>query len=421
MKFENHQCSNGLTILGETNPEARAAAVGFFVRTGSRDETPEESGVSHFLEHMVFKGTRKRTADQVNKDFDRIGANYNAYTSEENTVFHASTLPEYHSQATDILADILHPALRAADFETEKKVIIEEIGMYEDNPGWKVFDHARKNFFADHPLGNSVLGSVSSIQNMRRDQMTAYFHRRYAPSNITVAAAGNFNWESFHKQVEKLCSGWKPGSTRRDQIRQTSGAAAFSLLKKESVKQQNLVLISPGPPAASPLRYAACLLSLVLGDGSGSRFFWTLVDNGLADSADCAFHEYEGTGAFYSSFSFEPANTQKILDIAMAQIRAVVEKGITDEELGQAKSKVLSRLVRGSEKTGNRLQDIGMSWVYLRKYISIDETIQNFDKVSQRQIQQVLERYPILHVTTTTLGPLGKLKAPVVANGKKTV
>ncbi len=144
MTFHQQQCSNGLTIIGEVIPEARSAAVGFFVRTGSRDETVEESGVSHFLEHMLFKGTKKRDAAQVNKDFDKIGANYNAFTSEENTVFYASTLPEYHQDATEILADILRPSLRSADFEMEKKVIIEEIGMYEDNPGWMVFDHARK-------------------------------------------------------------------------------------------------------------------------------------------------------------------------------------------------------------------------------------------------------------------------------------
>src|SRR5271155_4315444 len=134
MPFHSHKLANGLQVIGESSPSARSAALGFFVRTGSRDETPEVSGVSHFLEHMVFKGTPHRTADQVNREFDRIGADYNAFTSEENTVFHAAVLPEYLPRAIDILADILRPSLRAEDFDTEKKVIIEEIGMYDDQP-----------------------------------------------------------------------------------------------------------------------------------------------------------------------------------------------------------------------------------------------------------------------------------------------
>src|SRR5271168_4854698 len=163
MTFHSEKLPNGLQIIGESSPAARSVAIGLFVRTGSRDETPEISGVSHFLEHMVFKGTERRSAFDVNRDFDRIGAEYNAYTSEENTVFHACVLPEYVPQAVDLLTDILRPSLRTEDFDMEKNVIIEEIGMYEDQPMWCAYDNAKKNFFRDHPLGNSVLGSKNSV------------------------------------------------------------------------------------------------------------------------------------------------------------------------------------------------------------------------------------------------------------------
>src|SRR5712691_1304471 len=146
MPFHHHTLPNGLTIVAESAPSARSTALGFFVRTGSRDETPEVSGVSHFLEHMIFKGTPRRSALDVNRDFDRIGAHYNAFTSEENTVFYAAILPEYLPPAVDILADILRPSLRGDDFEMEKKVIIEEIGMYDDQPTWCAYDHAKKAF-----------------------------------------------------------------------------------------------------------------------------------------------------------------------------------------------------------------------------------------------------------------------------------
>src|SRR6478752_88160 len=160
MPFHTHKLPNGLQLIGETSPSARSVALGFFVSTGSRDETPEVSGVTHFLEHMVFKGTPHRSSFDVNRDFDKIGASYNAFTSEENTVFYAAILPEYLPQAVDILADILRPSLRGEDFDVEKKVIIEEIGMYDDQPTWCAYDRARKAFFADHALGNTILGTA---------------------------------------------------------------------------------------------------------------------------------------------------------------------------------------------------------------------------------------------------------------------
>src|SRR6516165_2461329 len=178
--FHSHVLKNGLQIISETSPSARSVALGFFVRTGSRDETAEISGVTHFLEHMVFKGTPRRSALDVNLDFDRIGANYNAYTSEENTVFYAAVLPEYLADAVDVLADILRPSLRADHFTTEKQVILEEIKMYEDSPGSMAWDHARRIYFADHPLGNTILGSTESITALTAGQMRAYFEGRYA-------------------------------------------------------------------------------------------------------------------------------------------------------------------------------------------------------------------------------------------------
>src|SRR5271166_2280516 len=188
MPFHSHKLANGLQLIGETSPSARSVALGFFVRTGSRDETADVSGVSHFLEHMVFKGTPRRTALEVNRDFDRIGAFSNAFTSEENTVFYAAILPEYLPQAVDILADILRPSLRGDDFDMEKKVIIEEIGMYDDQPMWCAYDHAKRLYFAEHKLGNSILGTPASITALTRDQMNAYFQRRYVAPNIIVAA-----------------------------------------------------------------------------------------------------------------------------------------------------------------------------------------------------------------------------------------
>src|SRR5262245_39342928 len=398
VQFHTHQLKNGLEIIGETNSAARSVALGFFVRTGARDETPEVSGVSHFLEHMVFKGTLRRSALDVNRDFDRIGAHYNAFTSEENTVFYAAILPEYLPEAVDILADILRPSLRTDDFDMEKNVIIEEIGMYEDQPMWSAYDAAKRSFFHDHPLGNTILGTADSIRALTRDQMHEYFTRRYVAPNITVVAAGNFDWPALVRLVEERCAGWENGPVGRQQVRETAGSGQFQVLRKEKVVQEHVFLISPGPGADSPLRHAADVLALAVGDDSGSRLYWALVDPGLADSADSSFHDYEGTGSIYTSFSCEPERVQENLEIVNRVLADVQRDGITDEELQQAKSKIGSRVVRGSERPMGRMQAVGMAWTYLHQYLTVDDELQAFDAVTLKTVREVLDRYPLTSV-----------------------
>jgi len=416
--FHSHILKNGLQLIGETSPSARSVALGFFVRTGARDETGDVSGVTHFLEHMVFKGTPRRSALDVNRDFDKIGAHYNAFTSEENTVFYAAILPEYIPQAVDILADILRPSLRVDDFEMEKNVIIEEIGMYEDQPTWSAYDHAKRAYFADHPLGNSILGTPESIRALGRDQMHAYFERRYVAPNITAVAAGNLDWERFVAIIEEQCGAWNAGLIGRQGVRETKGSGKFEVVPKSKVTQEHVFLISPGPPVESLLRYAADTLALALGDDSGSRLYWALVDPGLADAADASFHDYEGTGSFYTSFSCEPGRTQENLGIVLNLLHDVQKEGITEKELQQAKSKIGSRVVRGSERPMGRMQAIGMAWTYLHQYRSVDDDLKSFDAVTLASIREVLDRYPIDGVTTLALGPLEKLSLPP-SNGKK--
>jgi predicted Zn-dependent peptidase len=412
MPFHQHKLPNGLTLLGETSPSARSTAIGFFVRTGSRDETPELSGVSHFLEHMVFKGTPHRSADQVNRDFDRIGADYNAFTSEENTVFHACVLPEYLPQAIDILADILRPSLRVEDFDTEKKVIIEEIGMYDDQPSFCAYDHAKRIFFGEHRLGNSILGTAASVGALTRDQMAGYFARRYVPSNILVAAAGNFDWQALVAEVTRRCGDWQAGDTLREGVREAPGTGKFELMVKPKVTQEHVILAASGPPAESKLRYAADMLSMAVGDDSGSRLYWTLVDPGLADTADASFHEYEGTGTFYVSLSGEPERTQENLALILGVLRTVTRDGISLEELNQARSKMMSRLVRGSERPKGRMMAVGMNWLYQHEYRDVDNELRAYQAVTLDEVRQVLDRYPLDRVTTLALGPLDALEAP---------
>jgi predicted Zn-dependent peptidase len=417
MPFHKHTLSNGLQIIGESHPAALSSAVGFFVRTGSRDETPEVSGVSHFLEHMVFKGTPRRTALDVNRDFDRIGAHYNAFTSEENTVFWAAILPEYLPQAIDILADILRPSLRQEDFDMEKKVIIEEIGMYDDQPTWAAYDKAKTLYFAEHPLGNSILGTAQSIGDLKCDQMLNYFNRRYVGPNVTVSVAGKFDWDKVVADIDKQCGSWPTGESSRHSIRETAGSGKFDLVTKGQVKQEHLFLIASGPPANSMLRYPAEVIGTVVGDDSNSRLYWSLVDPGLAESADMGFHEYEGTGSFFTSFSCEPGRAAENLAIVRRVLEDVQKKGITAEELQQAKSKLGSRVVRAHERPVNRMRSIGMAWTYLHEYRTVDDELQAFDAVGLKDVRETLDKYPLDRLTTLALGPLQELKAD--ANGSR--
>ena len=422
MPFHSEVLTNGLQIIGESNPSARSLALGFFVRTGSRDETGDLAGVTHFLEHMVFKGTPHRTALHVNRDFDRIGAHYNAFTSEENTVFYTAVLPEYLPQAVDILADILRPSLRTEDFDVEKNVIIEEIGMYEDQPMWSAYDAAKRAYFGEHPLGNTILGTPDSIRALTRDQMQAYFERRYVAPNVTVVAAGRFDWPQLTDLVRERCGGWAAGPVGRSQVRETAGSGAFQVVTRSKVSQEHVFLISPGPPADSPLRHAADTLAMAVGDDSGSRLYWALVDPGRAESAEMSFHDYEGTGSFYTSFSCEPGQVGENLEIVMRVLRDVQRDGITEAELLQAKSKIGSRVVRGSERPMGRMQAIGMAWIYLHQYRTVDDDLKAFDAVTLADIREVLTRYPFDRPTTLALGPLESLPARAAdsrGNGRK--
>jgi predicted Zn-dependent peptidase len=412
-KFHHLRLANGLQLLGETNPSARSVAVGFFVRTGARDEADQDAGVSHFLEHMVFKGTPHRTALEVNRDFDAIGANYNAYTSEENTVFHAAVLPEYLPQAIDILADILRPSLRVEDFDMEKKVILEEISMYEDQPMWSAYDASKSLFFQRHPLGHRVLGTTESVSALSAEQMLAYFQQRYVAGNITVAVAGHFDFTEFHRLIEKQCGHWPGGPTPRD-LPVPGSPALFQAIQKEKVAQEHVLFWAGGPPAASELRYAAEVLSGAIGDDTGSRLYWALIDPGHADATDFSYHEYQGAGAYCGYCGGDPDNAQENLHRYLGVLKAVQADGITEQEMKMAQAKLASRVVRGNERPMGRLASLGFCWHYLGQYRTADDDLADIDAVSLKDIRTLLDAYPIDQPTVVALGPVEKLERPSV-------
>ncbi len=411
MKFQQCQLSNGLTLIAETNPSVHSVAAGFFVRTGSRDETAEVSGVSHFLEHMAFKGDDRLSADDINRIFDEIGAKYNASTSEEVTMYYAAVLPEYLERALELLSALMQPSLRQEDFDMEKNVILEEISMYEDQPSFTCYDHIMATHFAGHPLGQSILGSNESITALSSQQMRDYHRQQYHTGNIILAVAGNCDFDTLVTLAEKYCSRIPHGTAHRS-LPEFHSRPAVNLITREGSLQQNLMQMGEAPKGNDPLRFAAELLSVVVGDDSGSRLFWELVDPGHAESCDLGFSEYDGAGAWMSFLCCSPEDVAANLERCQKVFDDVSTNGITADELEQARNKVASRIVLRGERPMGRLSLLGGNWLYRQEYRTVADDLKVIRGVTLEDIQELLKRFPIRMTTTAGVGPLSSLDLP---------
>lgn len=404
MEFKNKILSNGLAIVGEVNNSAQSAAVGFFVKTGSRDENEQINGVSHFLEHMLFKGTEKLSAIEVNEAFDRTGAQFNAFTSEENTVFYAAMLPEYLLDVTSLWIQLMRPSLRKEDFELEKNVIKEEIAMYKDSPQFDIADKCRHLHFASHPCGLSVLGSEESITGLADEQMRQYFSRRYVPDNMVVACAGNFCWDKLCELVESGCGRWQGGGAKRT-VEFYDGSKEKKREEKSNLVCEHVCLMSPAVAAQDERRFAAMLLSIIIGDSTGSRFFWELVETALAETAVSQFEPMDGVGAVYSYIRCSPENLGRVLDIVGNIFATLADGGVNEDELRKAKNKVLSAITIKNELPMGRLVDLGGNWIYLQKYRRVAEDVAAIKAVTVGQINSLIAEFKPGDFTQFSIGP----------------
>jgi len=404
MEFKKEQLTNGLDLIGEINKSAKSAAVGFFVRTGSRDETEQINGVSHFLEHMLFKGTEKLSTFEVNEAFDRTGALFNAFTGEENTVFYAAGLPEYLVEVTKLWIELMRPALRDEDFNIEKNVIKEEIAMYEDLPNYDVMERCKSLHFDNHPCGNCVLGSEESVDNLTAEQMRDYFANRYAPNNMVMAVVGNFDWDQICSVIEAPCSKWQKQAVGR-KLEHCKGSQKKKHVEKSNLAREHICLMSPAVSAQDPRRFAALLLGAIVGDDVGSRFFWELVDKALAEVAIMQFGPMDGTGAFCSYIRCSSENVPKVLDTVRFIFQGLSESGITDDELRKAKNKILSALVIKNELPMGRLVDLGFNWIYLEQYRTIEDDVNAIRAVTIDDICSLIEQFNPGNFTQLSMGP----------------
>jgi predicted Zn-dependent peptidase len=390
--FHHTKLTNGLQILGEVNTNTRSSAIGFFVKTGARDEHPDVMGVSHFLEHMMFKGTQKRSALDINYELGALGAQANAFTSEENTVFYAGVLPENFTKTLELFSDMLRPALKEEDFDMEKKVILEEIALYQDKPHYFLYEKAIADYFSGTQCGHSVLGSNETISNMSAKQMRDYFELRYGAANTCVVASGNFIWDEFVASVESFCGNWSSGSAGRAEVA-TQELSRTVEIKKKSLAQSQVLILAKAASVQEQACYPMSLLASILGDSSGSKLYWELVHSGLAESASCDHDDRDGYGLFMGSISCDHDKIQLCLDKLDTIIDAASD--FSDSELELAKRKLCSRIVTNGELSMGRLMAIGLEWNFKTKVTPLAEVIEKIRAVSREDIYKALEKYPL--------------------------
>jgi predicted Zn-dependent peptidase len=345
----------------------------------------------------------------VNREFDEMGARYNAFTSEEATVYYGNTLPRFQERLLDLLSDMMRPSLRDEDFDMEKNVILEEIAMYQDKPQFLVFDLARETYYRDHPLGSSILGSPESIKNLSRDQMHEYFSRRYAANNLTLVLTGNYDWGAAVSQIETATRQWNTA----DSPRTLSTLAPLPQTKIETSDKFNrahILLMAPGFAADDERRCAAALACEAIGADDGSRLYWELVHPGHAEAAQIGHDANDGDGVYYGYILCDPHKAGEVLNTLKTVVRNACDMGLSNEEIERARRRMTSQMVLGAETPMGRLRAVGMDWLYRREQKTPDEMLQKLLDVSAEDVNAALALHPFERATTVALGPMKTLE-----------
>ena len=412
----------GMRIVTESVPTVRSVSFGMWVGVGSRDESTKQAGASHYLEHLLFKGTNQRSALEISAAVDRLGGEMNAFTAKEFTCFYARVLDADLPIAVDVVTDmVLSSTITGPDFESERGVILEEIAMHDDDPGDVVHDAFAESVFGDTPLGRPILGSVGSIETLGRDTVRRYYKRWYRPEHLVIAAAGNLEHSAVVRLVKKaFAAGGVPVSgsqanqsasknpearrTRRAQPRPRRGGEAYVVPRPS--EQVNLVLGMPGVDRNDPRRFALGVLNSALGGGMSSRLFQEVREKrGLAYSVYSYHAQYSDAGLFGVYAGCLPKKVDDVLDLCRAEIQRVCHRGITAEELDRGKGQLRGSLVLGMEDTGSRMNRIGKSELVYGEMLSLDEILRRIDEVSLDDVREVGSDVLDVAPTLAVIGP----------------
>ncbi len=392
-RFFQHQLANGLTVVIEVMPHVPSVACGFLARTGARDDPADQAGVSHFLEHMCFKGTETRTWRDINITFDEMGAHYNAYTSKDRTFYFGWVRSKDFDRQMDLLADMMRPRLPVEEFDMEKKVVLEEIAMSDDDLTSNAYEFLYENVCAGSPLAWPVLGYDRTVRDLKRDQMHAYFQRRYSPNNLILIVAGNIDPARVIETAERLCGTWQPGDL--GPARTTPPIRAGSATRTiDRFHQQAVLLAFPAADARHPLDESAEAVAAILG-GENSRFYWNIVQKGLSTRAGVFREEYHDFGIMTLYALCEPDNADKVLDAMRREARLLAEAGAEPKEVRRVKNLRRTSLATESEAPFYRLGQIADDVDYHGRPRAAEEHLAAVNEVSAHSIAAYLEEFPI--------------------------
>jgi predicted Zn-dependent peptidase len=403
---------NGLIILTERMDHLRSVAMGVWIKSGSRCEPAEISGISHFVEHMLFKGTRSRSAQAIAREMDSIGGNLDAFTGKETICFNVKSLADHVPIALDVLSDlVLNPVFAAPDIERERGVILEEIKIDEDNPDVLVHELFTQSFWKDHPLGWPILGTTRTVASLDQDKLFNYHNDRFHAGNMVFSAAGNLDHDQFAESIASRFSNLASGA-QLNELAAPEASARVVLRNKKSLEQVQICLGVPAPPITDENRYATLILNTVLGGGMSSRLFQTIrEERGLAYSIYSDLSPYRDTGTLCVYAGTSSANALQVVDLILAEFARLKLEQLSDEELTRAKDQVRGNILLGLESSNSRMANLARQEMYFKKFYSVDEVIARLGEVQAAQVQAMAQRLFVPdRIAVTLLGRLDGLK-----------
>jgi predicted Zn-dependent peptidase len=406
--IHRHALPNGLVVITETMQHVRSVSVGIWVRNGSRREVLSENGLAHFLEHMVFKGTERRSAEHIAREMDSVGGMLDAFTSKEQICFNAKVLDEHLPIAFDVLADlVLRPKLDSDDVKKERQVVLEEIKMDLDNPEYLLHDLFTRGFWPDHSLGRPILGTPETVRKFDREALRSRFKNWFAPDHIVVTAAGNITHEQVLTLVEKQFGHLKPLLTKEDDPKPTT-AAPIQLERKRDLEQVHLCVGVPSLPIAHERRFGVAVLNNLLGGGMSSRLFQNIREKqGLAYAVFSELTPYSDAGMLSVYAGTAKETIGQVLDMTIAEFRAMKESPVSDEELLRAKNHLKGSLMLSLESTSSRMSNLARQELYFHRFSSLDEILASIEAVTREEVQTLAkEFFAPDRIAVTVLGPI---------------
>ncbi len=404
---------SGLRIVTEEERSVRSAAFGIWVNVGSRDESLSTAGASHFLEHLLFKGTKRRSSLDISSAIEAVGGETNAFTSKEYTCFYARVIDKDLPLAVDVISDLITSSVvKQEDVDAERKVVLEEIAMRDDDPSDLIHDLFLERYYGDTPLGRPILGTVDSIKSMSQTTVFNYYKKRYRPQDIVVAVAGNIKHKNVVRLVEDALSkdNFLDQSKVNYQIRasgnvKVTGKGRVTLLDRKT-EQAHIVYGVPSVARDDKRRFALSILSSALGGGMSSRLFQEIREKrGLAYSTYAYNQQFAGSGVLSFYVGCKPEKSAEAIRIIQAILHDVAQRGLTDEEISRAKGAVSGSLVLSQEDTGSRMTRIGKSELVYGQVMSFDEILREISEVTPKQIKEIARQILPISPTLAVVGP----------------